>query len=122
MTSLERGLFRAYKVCVSFDPSLMITTTIDLNIQRKMADYTTLPSKATAKPTPFKARISDEKLSEFKQLIKLSPIGPAVFENQKQQDRKWGMTRDWLSEAKQYWTDKFDWYSLSAQIVGATID
>ena len=73
-----------------------------------MSDYKKLPSKATAKPKPFEAHVSDEKLSEFQQLIKLSPIGPAVYENQ-QQDRKWGMTRKYLAEAKEHWASKFDW-------------
>lgn len=73
-----------------------------------MGDYTKLPSKAQVKPTPFKAHVSEEKLSDFKQLIKLSPIGPATYENS-QDDRKWGMPRKWLSEAKQHWSTKFDW-------------
>ena len=74
-----------------------------------MGDYKKLPSKAKVKPTPFEAKVSEDKLSEFKQLIKLSPIGPATYENQ-QEDRKWGMTRKWLSDAKEHWHTKYDWY------------
>ena len=73
-----------------------------------MGDYSKLPSKVKVQPSPFKANVSEEKLSELKQLIKLSPIGPAVYENQ-QQDRKHGMTRDWLSKAKDHWATAFDW-------------
>jgi len=74
-----------------------------------MSDYTKIPSQAKVKPTPFQAHVSDEKLSEFKQLIKLCPIGPAVYENQ-QEDRRWGMPRQWLADAKDHWANKFDWY------------
>ena len=73
-----------------------------------MGDYSQLPAKVKVKPSPFKAETSEEKLSELKQLIKLSPIGPAVYENQ-QEDRKWGMTREWLSKAKEHWGSTFDW-------------
>jgi len=72
-----------------------------------MSDYTKVPSKAQ-KLTPFKAHVSEEKLSEMKQLIKISPIGIATHENQ-QEDRKWGMTRKWLTDAKEQWANKFDW-------------
>ena len=74
-----------------------------------MSDYTRLPKKTKVKPRPFEAHSPDDKLSDLKQLIKLSPIGPAVYENQ-QQDRKWGLPRQWLADAKDHWAGQFDWY------------
>ena len=73
-----------------------------------MSDYTKLPSKAKAQPEPFTAKIPEERLQEFKQLLKLSKIGPAVFENQSQ-DRAYGLNRDWLINAKKVWESDFDW-------------
>lgn len=73
-----------------------------------MSDYGRVPSKAKAHPKPFTAHVPDDTLSEFKQLVKLSKIGPAVYENQ-QQDRRFGITRDWLVDAKEYWETTFDW-------------
>lgn len=73
-----------------------------------MAAYTKLPSNAKIKPQSFQASVPEEKLSEFKQLIHLSPIGPACFENQ-QQDRRFGMTKEWLSMAKEHWQSTYDW-------------
>ena len=73
-----------------------------------MSDYNKIPSKAMLHPTPFTASISEEKLSEFKQLLKLSKLGPSVFENQ-QEDRRYGLTRNWLSDAKTHWESEFDW-------------
>ena len=73
-----------------------------------MADYSKLPSKVKVKPTPFKAHAPEEKITQMKELIKISPIGPVSYENQ-QEDRAWGLTRQWLSDAKDHWANKFDW-------------
>jgi pimeloyl-ACP methyl ester carboxylesterase len=47
-------------------------------------------------------------LEHFKKLLQLSPIGPAVFENTNAGDR-YGITRDWLQNAKNVWLNEFDW-------------
>ncbi|KAK5167667.1 uncharacterized protein LTR77_007366 [Saxophila tyrrhenica] len=73
-----------------------------------MADFSKIPSSATLDIQPFKAHVSDEKLQQFKQLIQLSPIGPAVFENTNC-DRRYGMKRDWLAQAKELWSTSYDW-------------
>lgn len=73
-----------------------------------MSDYTKLPSKAKAQPTPFTAHVPDDTLNEFKQLLKYSKLGPAVWENQ-QKDGAFGVSRDWLGDAKKYWETDFDW-------------
>lgn len=73
-----------------------------------MAAYSTLPSTVKVKLTPFTVSIPDEKLQQFKQLLKLSPIGIDTYENQ-QEDLRLGLTRKWLSEAKAQWENDFDW-------------
>lgn len=83
-----------------------------------MADFSKIPAGAKLQSKPFKAHIDDEKLQHMKDLLKLSPIGPAVFENTSKKqgenlmsstERKYGMRRDWLSNAKDHWLSGFDW-------------
>ena len=83
-----------------------------------MADYGKIPASAKLQPKPFKADVDDEKLQHMKDLLKLSPIGPAVFENTSKDqganslaptNRRYGMRRDWLINAKDHWLSNFDW-------------
>lgn len=77
-----------------------------------MAAYRTLPPTAViARPTPFTVSVSEEKLQQFKQLIKLSPVGIETYENE-QEDLRFGLTRKWLSETKAQWESVFDWSVL----------
>lgn len=80
-----------------------------------MSDYSQLPHQTTLNVQPFEAHVSDEKLELFKKLLELSPIGPAVFENTKV-GRKYGMTRDWLVNAKNVWLNDFDWRQYERRI------
>jgi microsomal epoxide hydrolase len=73
-----------------------------------MPGYDSLPSGASKNVKKFTAHVSDEKLSELKQLVKLSPIGPITYENQ-DRELSFGMTRKWLEEAKEQWLNRFDW-------------
>ena len=73
-----------------------------------MADFSKIPSSATLDIKPFKAHVSDQKLQDFKDLLRLSPIGIPVFENTSC-DRRYGMTREWLSNAKEHWLNSYDW-------------
>jgi microsomal epoxide hydrolase len=77
-----------------------------------MSGYNTLPPGADSSIVkPFKAHIPDSKVQQFKELIKLCPIGPEVYENNDRgnADRFLGMTRKWLSDAKEQWLNTFDW-------------
>ncbi|KAK5119120.1 hypothetical protein LTR62_000331 [Meristemomyces frigidus] len=83
-----------------------------------MADYSKIPSTAKLQPKPHKAHIDDDKLQHMLDLLKLSPIGPAVFENTStsqgetkvsRPDRRYGMRRDWLTNAKHHWLNTFSW-------------
>lgn len=73
-----------------------------------MADYGKVPSKAKVRPTPFEAAIPEEQLAELKQLVKLSPIGPKTYENTSC-GREYGIERQWLVDAKEYWAHEYDW-------------
>lgn len=73
-----------------------------------MSDYRSIPNTVKAQPKPFTAHVPDDTLTEFKQLLKYSKVGPPVYENQ-QQDRRFGITRDWLLHAKKEWETTYDW-------------
>ncbi|KAF2467733.1 epoxide hydrolase-like protein [Lindgomyces ingoldianus] len=57
---------------------------------------------------PFTLSIPDQELSEWRQLLHLSKLGPKTFENL-QSERYFGVTYKWLSEAKDHWLKKYDW-------------
>lgn len=80
-----------------------------------MSDYSKLPAAATLAVRPFTARAPEEKVQHFQQLLALSPIGPAVFENT-HNGRAYGITRDWLQDAKEAWLRNFDWRRCEARI------
>lgn len=73
-----------------------------------MVDYANLPAGATLDVKLFKAHVEAEKLQHLETLLELSPIAPAVFENTNA-GRRYGMTRDWLENAKKVWLHEFDW-------------
>ncbi|KAF2190478.1 epoxide hydrolase 1 [Zopfia rhizophila CBS 207.26] len=70
--------------------------------------YGTVPSSARQQPSKFELHIEDQQLSNFKQLLRLSPVAKDSYENQ-QQDRRFGVTREWILNAKKYWENEFNW-------------
>jgi microsomal epoxide hydrolase len=86
-----------------------------------MSSFSDLPAKASLKPKPFKAHVSDQELSDFKQLLKLSKIGPKTYENSVADVKdftSFGISRDWLAETKAYWETKYDWRKTEDRING----
>ena len=71
-----------------------------------------LPSTARITPAPFKMLVPQEQIDELKSLVQLSKTAPPTYESQ-QQDRRFGITSQWLNSMKQRWTKDFDWYSRS---------
>ena len=64
---------------------------------------------------PFTLNIPDQEISDFKQLLQLSKLGPDTYEG-RQQDRRFGITHEWLSNAKDYWLNKYDWRAQEKHI------
>jgi microsomal epoxide hydrolase len=79
-----------------------------------MPSYDTLPAAVIGQFEKFDVHIPDEKLSQFRVLIKNAPIGPVTWENQ-QEDRRFGVSRQWLIDAAKTWEESFDWYAFLAQ-------
>lgn len=71
------------------------------------ASFATVPGGARTNPLPFKVSVPEGQLEEFRQLLRLSKIGPKTFEGE-QNDRRYGINRDWLVNAKKEW-EKWDW-------------
>ncbi|KAK4066313.1 uncharacterized protein Triagg1_8145 [Trichoderma aggressivum f. europaeum] len=67
------------------------------------------------KPEPFTMHVPEEKLSEFHELLKLSKVGPATWWN-RHNDRRFGVSHEWLSQAKEIWLETFDWRQQEARI------
>ncbi|KAK4498908.1 hypothetical protein PRZ48_009418 [Zasmidium cellare] len=74
-----------------------------------MADFSKVPSSVTLDLKPFKAHVDEQALQDFKQLIKLSPVGPRTFENSGLHGSRYGITNEWLVKAKDQWINRFDW-------------
>ncbi|KII87377.1 hypothetical protein PLICRDRAFT_43010 [Plicaturopsis crispa FD-325 SS-3] len=69
----------------------------------------------TIQPTPFKLTVPDAKLDELKTLLKLTKVAGPTFEGS-QQDRKYGVTTEWVQGAKDHWENRFDWRAREAHI------
>lgn len=69
--------------------------------------YGTLPHGQVDNLRPFKFRVADSQIREFKSLLATSKIGPETWYTNNG-DGEFGTTREWLMKAKHSWM-KFDW-------------
>jgi microsomal epoxide hydrolase len=70
--------------------------------------FDNVPSGAQQKPTPFELHIDEQKLQDFKTLIKLSPVAKETYEN-KREGGQFGVSRKWIADTKKHWEESFDW-------------
>ncbi|CAI6342208.1 unnamed protein product [Periconia digitata] len=80
--------------------------------------YASLPSEASQDSIkPFEIHIPDQKLEDFKTLLRLSPLAPPCYENQEAQaSQGLGVTHAWLTNAKETWLNKFSWRTQEAHL------
>ncbi|KAB8360950.1 hypothetical protein FH972_024682 [Carpinus fangiana] len=64
---------------------------------------------------PFQAEASQQQLDNFKQLVRLAPLGPQTYENA-QEDQRYGISWKWMSEAKKLWETSYDWRACESRI------
>ena len=76
-----------------------------------MASFISLPPKATLHAAPFNVSFPDATVEEMKLLIKASKLAPETYESSLS-DRKYGVTREWMINAKHQWENNFNWYVL----------
>ena len=81
--------------------------------------FSTVLAGAQQQPTPFELHIEEEKLQEFKTLLKLSPIAKETYENKQDEGShgQLGLSRKWIVDAKKEWQDVFNWYVSLMQLV-----
>lgn len=74
--------------------------------------FSTVPKSAQQLPTPFDLHVDEEKLQDFKTLLKLSPVAKETFENKQNEGGhgKFGVSRKWIDDAKKEWIENFDWF------------
>jgi microsomal epoxide hydrolase len=64
---------------------------------------------------PFNLNVPDNDLSEWRQLLQLSKLGPTTYENT-QTKENYGVTKEWVSSTKDYWLNKYDWRAEEKRI------
>jgi microsomal epoxide hydrolase len=69
-----------------------------------------IPENATLKLTPFQVSIPEESLTELKTLLKVAKMPPNTYEGT---HAGFGLTHQWIKEAKAYWETEFNWYALN---------
>lgn len=72
--------------------------------------YSQIPAKATKQPSAFEISIPEADLSDFKALLKLSKVAAPTYESL-QEDGRFGISHKWITDAKKYWEEGFDWYA-----------
>ena len=75
--------------------------------------FGTLPPNARTTPEHFIVTFPQTEIDDLRSLVKASRVGPETFEGL-QQDRKYGITTQWLRDAKTSWLEGFNWYVLSS--------
>ncbi|KAF2849121.1 epoxide hydrolase-like protein [Plenodomus tracheiphilus IPT5] len=70
-----------------------------------------VPAGAKQQPTPFEMHVDEQKLQDFKTLLKLSPVAKETYENLQDAGShgRFGISRGWIANAKKVWEEKFDW-------------
>jgi hypothetical protein len=78
--------------------------------------FSAAPAGAQQQPTPFEVHIEEQKLQDFKTLLKLSPIAKETYENLQDAGThgKLGISRKWVADTKKYWESEYDWYVISS--------
>lgn len=73
-----------------------------------MSAYNQLPHPASFEVSKLSLDTPQEDLRYLVELLRLSKLGPKTYENLRR-DGKYGVTYEWLVEAKEYWQNQFSW-------------
>ncbi|KAJ9610188.1 hypothetical protein H2200_004965 [Cladophialophora chaetospira] len=80
-------------------------------------EFGSLPSGAASNIKPFNLHIPESALTRMKDLLNLSPVADAIYENSlPDSGRRLGLRRDWLVEAKRVWETEFIWRNTEDRI------
>lgn len=64
---------------------------------------------------PFTLHIPDQDIEDWRQLLTLSKLPPETWEGS-HEDGRYGITRKWLAETKDYWLNTYSWRSEEKRI------
>lgn len=78
--------------------------------------FSTIPKNMPGNAEQFTFHVSEQDLFEFRELLKLSKIAPTTWWNRHSDDGRFGVSRQWLCQAKETWLTDFDWRRHEARI------
>ncbi|KIV89068.1 hypothetical protein PV10_08679 [Exophiala mesophila] len=79
------------------------------------SDYRHFPTPPTIPISKFIVTIPEKDLRSLKDQLRTSKLGPRTYENTGA-DGKYGVTYEWMSQAKDYWESTFDWRGVESTI------
>lgn len=79
-----------------------------VDMETVKAGFGIVPSTALSTPERNLVNFPQTELDDLQTLVAASRVGPVTFESL-QQDRKYGITTQWLHDAKQAWLNDFSW-------------
>lgn len=71
-------------------------------------EFSVFPSTAQAQAERIEVTYPQAELDSLYHLLAASRVGPETYES-RQQDRKYGITTQWLDNAKAAWLEEFNW-------------
>ena len=83
----------------------------DGHVTLSIPDLDLMAFLGNLKPQKFEIRIPEQDLLDLKTLVGLGRLPPRTYEGA---DAQYGVTNDWMSKAKDYWLNDFDWLVESA--------
>lgn len=76
-----------------------------------------LPLNAASNIDAYSLHIPASEVKHMRDLLRLSPVADSVYENSLPDgDRRLGVRRDWLAEAKRVWETEFNWQATSVEL------
>lgn len=73
--------------------------------------FAAFPKGAKQEPKKFELHIDEQKLQDFRTLLRLSPLPKETYENLQNAGShgEFGISRQWMINAKKHWEQDFDW-------------
>ena len=79
------------------------------------SSFGNLPSSTKDNLTPFTVDIPKSELDELRSSLKNARIGAPTYESGLE-DERYGVSRKWLKETKEYWLEQYNWWVGSNSI------
>lgn len=92
-------------------PSIYSTVPLLSTIHLLQLQFLTQDMSSYSPPSsavPFTLNVPEQDISDWRQLLQLSKLAPETWEGG-HEDGRYGVSHKWLSEAKEYWLNKYDW-------------